>query len=418
MMNIHRRRIVVTGIGVIAPCGLTIETFWDAVVAGRPSASLITRFRTKDMPIRIASELKGFDPTKYIDRVKARRFDPAVLYGLAASKDAVADSGLELDKMDRDRVGVVEGTSVCGLSNCFEAHESFMKVGYRGVHPTRTVSAFAGGGSSEISIELQVTGQATTLTTACSSGNDALTYAAHSIRDGLADVMIAGADEAPIIATYYSLFINSGILSGRNGDPSRAMRPFDRDRDGFVLGEGACFLVLEELNHALARGARIYCEWIGHGQSCDAYSSVAIHPEGKGMARAIERAMFDANLPIDAIDYVNCHGSATKTNEVIETQVYKRVLKHRAETVAFSATKPVTGHLMGATAAVEAAICALSVYHGIIPPTANLENPIPGCDLDCVPGDAREFPVRNAMNVSLGFGGKSSALIFSRYDGK
>jgi 3-oxoacyl-[acyl-carrier-protein] synthase II len=418
MKNHHRRRVVITGIGVISPCGLTLDTFWDSVVAGRPSARKLTRFITTEMPCQIASELKGFEPTDYMDVTRARRYDPAILYGLAAAKQSVADSGLDLGKVEPDRIGVVEGTSVCGLSNTLEAHERYMKMGYKGVQPTRTVSAYAGGASSEIAIDLNITGQATTLTTACSSGNDAMAYAVAGIREGLADVMIAGANEAPIVATYFSLFINSGVMSHRNSDPAGAMRPFDRDHDGFVLGEGACFFVMEELNHAVARGARIYCEWLGHGQSCDAFSSIATHPEGKGMIRAIENAIFAANLPIDEIDYVNCHGSATKTNEVIETQVYKRVLKGRAKSVPISATKPVTGHLMGATAAVEAAVCALSIYHGVVPPTANLENVMEGCDLDYVKGSARGLPVRNALNVNLGFGGKSSAVLLSKFTGK
>ena len=417
-MRLHTRRIVVTGIGVIAPCGLTLESFWDSVVKGKPSAAPITRFPTAQMPCRIASEVKGFTATNYIAATKARRFDPAVLYAVAAAKNAVADAHIDLNSIESDRIGVVEGTSVCGLSNTLEAHEHFMKKGYRGVLPTRTVNAYAGGASSEIAIELNISGQATTIATACSSGNDALAYAASGIKEGLVDVMIAGADEAPIVATYFSLFMNSGVLSSRNHEPSKAMRPFDRDHDGFVLGEGACFFILEELTHAVRRGARIYCEWIGHGQSCDAFSSVATHPDGKGMARAIENAIFSANIPVDAIDYVNCHGSATETNEQIETAVYKRTLGSRASRVAISATKPVTGHLMGATAAVEAAICALSIYNNVIPPTANLDHPGEGCDLDYVPRDARAMPIRNALNVNLGFGGKSSALILAKYEGK
>jgi 3-oxoacyl-[acyl-carrier-protein] synthase II len=406
---------VVTGIGAITPCGLTRDAFWDAVVRGETSAGPLTHFDASGMPCRMACELRGFDPVNYVSASKARRLDPAVLFALAAAKEALLDSGLQLGRVDPDRVGVVEGTAVCGLTNSLEAQTRYLKLGHRGVLPTRTATAFAGGGSSEIALEFGILGQATTITTACSSGNDAMAYGVASIQNDLQDVIIAGADDAPIIGAFHSLFMNAGVLSRRNDDPRRAMRPFDRDRDGFVLGEGAVFLVLEELTHALGRGARIYAEWAGHGQSCDAFSSVGIHPEGRGMRRAIERAFFDADLPIDAIDYINAHGSATETNEVIETQVYKSVLGSRARTVAISATKPVTGHLMGGTAAVEAAICALAIHRQIIPPTANLENPIPGCDLDYVPGAARSYPVRRAMNVNIGFGGKASAIILSRY---
>jgi 3-oxoacyl-[acyl-carrier-protein] synthase II len=415
MMPPHRRRVVITGIGAITPCGLTRDSFWDAVVKGESSAGPLTRFDASQMPCRIACELRGFDAINYVDAVRARRLDPAILYAIAAAQEAVADSGIDLKRIDLDRVGVLEGTAVCGLTNSLDAHGRFLKSGHRGVLPTRTVTAFAGGGSSEIAIEFGILGQATTITTACSSGNDAMAYAVASIQNDLQDVIIVGADDAPIVGAFHSLFMNAGVLSLRNDDPKRAMRPFDQDRNGFVLGEGAVFLVMEDLTHALARGARIYAEWAGHGQSSDAFSSVSIHPEGRGMRRAIERAIFNANLPLDAIDYINAHGSATEKNEVIETQVYKTIFGPRAKQLAISATKPVTGHLMGGTAAVEAAICALSIYHSIVPPTANLDDPIPGCDLDYVPHTARNFPVRHAMNVNLGFGGKSSAIILSRF---
>jgi 3-oxoacyl-[acyl-carrier-protein] synthase II len=375
----------------------------------------LTRFDASEMSCRIACEVRDFDAINYVDAVKARRLDPAILYALAASREALTDSGLDLKRVDPDRIGVVEGTSVCGLTNSLEAHARFLKAGPRGILPTRAVSAFAGGGSSEIALEFGILGQATTITTACSSGNDAMAYAVASIQNDLQDVVIAGADEAPIVGPYYSLFMNAGVLSRNNDDPKHAMRPFDRDRNGFVIGEGAVFFIMEELTHALSRGARIYAEWAGHGQSCDAFSSINTHPEGRGMRRSMERAIFNANLPVDAIDYINAHGSATEMNEAIETRAYKSIFGSRAKDIAISATKPVTGHLMGATAAVEAAICALSIYHSVIPPTANLDHPIPECDLDYVPHTARNFPVRHAMNVNLGFGGKSSAIILSRF---
>lgn len=228
--------------------------------------------------------------------------------------------------------------------------------------------------------------------------------------------MIAGASEAPIVGPYYTLFATAGAMTRRTEDPSTAMRPFDRDRSGFIVGEGAAFMVLEELSHAVRRGARIYCEWLGNGQSCDAHSSVALHPEGRGIRRAMDRAFLEANLGPSAIDYINAHGSATATNDVIETNAIKAVFGDSAKRVAISATKPVTGHLMGATAAVEAAICALSLYHQAIPPTRNHTNPADGCDLDYVAGKARQWPVRKTMNLNVGFGGKSSALIFGHYD--
>jgi 3-oxoacyl-[acyl-carrier-protein] synthase II len=348
---------------------------------------------------------------------KRRRFDPAIKFGIGAALQALKDSGLDLTRVDPDRIGVVDGTSVCGLTHMLEAQTRFLSSGYKGIQPSRTVTAFAGACSSEIAIALGITHSAVTIATACSSGNDALAWGASKIADGSADVMIAGAEEAPIVEAYYSLFTNVGVLSRRNHEPGKAMRPFDEDRDGFVLGEGSAFVILEELAHALARGARIYCEFSGHGQSCDAYSSVSNHPEGKGMKRAIERALFDAEIPLDEVDYINCHGSATEVNEIVETKVYRSVFGRWAERLQISATKPVTGHLMGATAAVEAVICAMALFDKTVPPTANLEKPADGCDLDYVRGAARRLPLRRAMNVNLGFGGKNSALILSAFDG-
>lgn len=408
------RRVVVTGLGFITPCGLTVESFWTAVLAGRSTAGFLQRFDTSQLQSKLACEVTGFQPADYMSPLKAKRYDPSITFAVAAANLAVKDAGLALDQMDPDRVGVVEGTSVSGIQTTIETALGYAANGMKAIIPTRQVNAFAGGGASEIAIELGVAGQATTICTACSAGNDALGYAARAITDDLADVMVAGASEAPIVPPYFALFSRSGAMS-RQTDPATAVRPFDRRRDGFVIGEGAVFLVLEELGHALGRGARIYCEWLGHGQSCDSHSMVAIHESGRGYSRAMERALYQANLPAATIDYVNAHASATEKNDVIETNSIKKVFGHRAKTLSVSGTKPVTGHLMGAIAAVEAAICALTVYHQIIPPTANLEEPEEGCDLDYVRDGARPYPVRAALNLNMGFGGKASAVILGRY---
>lgn len=415
MTQRRARRVVVTGMGVIAPNGLTLETFWGSVLAGKSFAKRVTHFDASAMPCQMACQVAGFDPAQFMTANQAKRYDRSILFAVAAAKNAVADAGLNSQKLDHDRIGVAEGTSVSGLDNTLRAHTEFVAHGYKSIKPTRLVNAFCGGGASEIAIQLGFLGQATTIATACSSGNDALGYAARAIRDDLADVMIAGATEAPIVDGYYSIFAATGVMSRSNDDPERAMRPFDVARDGFILGEGAAFLVLEELTHALARGARIYCEWAGHGQSCDAHHTVALHPEGRGMRRAMERAFFDAEVTPAAVGYINAHASATVQNDEIETAAIKAVFGDAARTVVVSATKPITGHMMGATAGVEAVICALALKHQIAPPTANLDTPSPGCDLDYAASGPRPRSIDVALNISHGFGGKCSALLLKRY---
>jgi 3-oxoacyl-[acyl-carrier-protein] synthase II len=411
------RRIVITGIGVITPCGTTVTQFWDAVLEGKPTSAPLTRFDTSRLSCHLGSEIRGFEPDKFLPASKAKRVDRSVQYAVAASKCAIADAGLDLAKLSPDRVGVVEGTSVSGLEKQMEASVRYAEKGPSGVLPTHVVSAFAGGASSEVALELGVHCQATAICTACSAGNDALGYAARTIRDDIADVMIVGATEAPLVPSYYALFASTGAMSRHDGDPRLAMRPFDKDRCGFVIGEGAAFFVVEELVHAVARGARIYCEWVGHGQSCDAHSPIALHPEGRGLRRAIERALYTAQIPLDRVQYVNAHGSATESNDRIESAVLHKVFGSHARRLTVSATKPVTGHLMGATAAVEAAICALSIYHRVMPPTPNLEHPGEGCDLDYAASGARPAPVEAALNLNVGFGGKASAILLRRFPG-
>jgi 3-oxoacyl-[acyl-carrier-protein] synthase II len=417
MSSTLRRRIVITGIGVIAPNGLTLDTFWDSLIKGTPHAGPVTRFDAGTMHSKLACEIKNFDPSSFVDPSKAKRFDRSILYAVAAAKNAVADSGLDLGREDMDRFGVVEGTSVSGLENTLREHTKFIEHGYKSIQPTRLVNASCGGAASEVSIELGAECQATTITTACSAGNDALGYAARTIRDDLADIMVAGACEAPIVDGYFAIFSAAGVMSRNNDDPENAMRPFDRDRDGLVLGEGAGFLILEELSHALARGARIYCEWLGHGQSADAHNLVSIHPEGRGLRRAMQRAFLDAEIPTDTVDYINAHASATEQNDIIETKVIRDVFGSHARHLSVSGTKAVTGHLMGASAGLESAIAALTIHRQAIPPTAGLSLPGLGCDLDYVPGSARPYPVRVAGSANAGFGGKNSFILLGKFEG-
>jgi 3-oxoacyl-(acyl-carrier-protein) synthase len=367
------------------------------------------------MPSSVACEIPDFRAEQYIDSTKARRYDPSILFGVAAAKLAVKDAGIDINRIDHDRAGVVEGTASAALHHTLRSAVEFEKKGWKAIQPSHNINAFPGGGSGEIALELQLRAQATTISTACSAGNDALGYAAQAIKNDLADVMIAGASDAPIEAPSFAMFAQTQAMTRWRGDPTAAMKPFDKHRDGFILGEGAAFMVLEELGHALRRGARIYCEWVAHGQACDAFSPFAVHPEGRGLRRAIEKAMFAANCSRDEIDYINPHASATPQNDPVETAVIASVFGPRARQIAVSATKPVTGHLMGATAAVEAIVCALAIHHQIVPPTANLVDPDPECFLDYVTGGARPRPVRTALNINIGFGGKSSALILRRF---
>ena len=416
MTHSSDRRIVITGMGVIAPNGLNLPDFWSSVIEGRSPARSVERFDVSTMPSKIACEVRGFKPENFVAATKARRYDPSILFSLAAAKLAFIDAGLDADKIDHDRAGVVEGTAAAALHHTLQSAVDYANRGWRGIQPTRNINAFPGGGSGEIALELELLAQATTISTACSAGNDALGYAAQAIKNDVADVMIAGAADAPLEPPAYALFAQTQAMTRWDGEPSAAMKPFDRDRDGFLLGEGAGFLILEELGHALRRGARIYCEWLGHGQACDAYSAFAVHPEGQGLKRAIEKALFNANRCRDHVDYINPHASATLQNDPVETRAIATVFGPHAKRIAIGATKPVTGHLMGATAAVEAVICALAIYRRTVPPTANLRHPDDDCDLDHVIGAARPKAVRLALNVNIGFGGKCSALLLGRYE--
>lgn len=416
-LAVRLKRIVITGLGAIAPCGQSPQEVWDAVVNGRGSGGPVTRFDTKDMPCHIAAEVTNFQPELWMDSKRVHRLDRAVRYCIAAGKQAFKDSGLEAEKVNGDRMAIFEGTTVTGLENTLRQHSGFVVEGVKAVQPTVLVSAFCGAGSSELSMDLGILGQATTICTGCSAGNDAIGYGMHAIRDDMADVVLAGGSEAPIVDGFYSIFAKLKVMSRWTGDPTKSMKPFDLERDGFILGEGSAFLVLEELSHALARGARIYCEVLAHGQACDAYHMVALHPGGRGTIQSIERALLAGRISAGTIDWINAHGSATDSNDVIETAAIRSVFGRAADRIAVSATKPVTGHMIGATAAIEALICALAIHNGCIPPTANLEHPDPACKVDLVRGSAREYPVRKVLNLTVGFGGKASAIILGRFTG-
>ncbi|MGA3171727.1 MAG: beta-ketoacyl-[acyl-carrier-protein] synthase family protein [Chthoniobacteraceae bacterium] len=414
----HARRSVITGIGVIAPNGQDNETFWNSIRLGKSAACPVTRFDVSHLPNKIAAEIKGFDVGAYVDAKKARRFDLSAQYGIAASVRAVRDAGLKIADLDPDRVGVVEGTSVSGMESTFKGQTAFLSNrGYRAMSPFTLINAYSGGGSGEIAIELGIHGLAVSYSSGSASGNDVIGYAANLIRGDEVDVVVVGGTEAPLLAPLYGAFCLTRVMSARNDQPQQAMRPFDKTHDGFVLGEGAAFLVLEELSHAQSRGAKIYAEILGHGRSCEAYHSVAPHPEGVGMRRAIEKALRDARLHYSQVDYVNLHGTATETSDRVESLALERTLNDHAYRVAVSSTKPVTGHLLAAAGALETAVCALAIKHQEIPMTVNFREPAEGCDLDYVPNTSRPYPVRVALNCNVGFGGKNSCLVLKEYKG-
>lgn len=400
--------------GVVSASGLDLPTFWERVREGRSSAVPVTRFPTKNLPSRIAAEIQGFNALQFLDSKKARRLELAIQYGLIASRLALKDSGLKPETMDADRVGVVEATSVGGMESTLNAHLDFLERGYKGMSPFTFINAYCGGGSGEIALELGIKGHAITYCSGSCSGNDAMGYALSMIRDDEVDVMVAGGAEAPLLEGLWNGFCVTKVMTRSNEAPLTAMRPFDQDRDGFLLGEGAAFVVMEELSHALARGAHIYAEVAGHGRSCEAYHSVAPHPEGTGLYRAMQKALRNARMDVSDVDYINAHGTATETNDLVETRALRKLFQDGVKNLSVSSTKPVTGHLLGASGALETVVCALAVHHEVIPPTINLQNPAEGCDLDYVPQIARPYPIRAAMNVNVGFGGKNSCLILRR----
>ena len=417
-MNIAppERRVVITGMGVISPSGKDLESLWGNVRDGISAAAPVSRFDTSKLPVKIAAEVKDFDVSQFIKSRKPGRFDLTIQYGVAAATLAVRDSGLDLHSLDPDRVGVVEGTTISGTESILKTYDTFLANdgNFRALHPYNLVAAYCGEGSSTISLHLGIHGHTVTYCSGCASGTDAIGHASRLIRDDDMDVAVAGGAEQTMEMLHIG-FCRLRTMTEQTGQPAQAMRPFDRTRDGFLLGEGAAFVVLEELSHALGRGARIYAEIAGHGQSCEAYHATDPHPDGLGYTRALQKALRHARICPDEVDYINAHGSATPLNDPVETRAIKTVFRGHAKRLAVSATKPVTGHLMGASGALETLICALTLWHQEIPPTINLREPDPGCDLDYVPGQARSYPVRVAVNLSAGFGGRYAALTLKKF---
>jgi 3-oxoacyl-[acyl-carrier-protein] synthase II len=402
--------------GVISPNGHDLVQFWENVRGGISAAAPIGRFDASKLPVKVGAEVKDFDIGRYANAKKFGRYELTVQYGVAAASLAVKDAGIEIGKLEPSRTSVVEGTTISGAVSVIKLRDSYHQTSehnYRALHPYNVVGGYCGEGSSTISLHLGIHGNAITYCSGCASGNDAIGYAAYLVRSDDVDVAVAGGSEEMIELMHMS-FCRVRAMSELGCEPARAMRPFDKTRDGFVLGEGAAFLVLEELSHAKGRGARIYAEVAGHGRSSEAYHPTDPHPEGLGYRWAMEKALRSARVNPEDVDYINAHGSATPLNDPIETRSIKRVFKDHARRLAVSATKPVTGHLMGASGAIETVISALTLARQEIPPTINLEDPDEACDLDYVRGQARPYPVRAAVNLNAGFGGRYACLVLKR----
>ncbi len=406
---------MVTGIGVITPIGLDVPTFWKNVSQGISGAAPVSRFDTSHLPVKIAAEVKGFNLTNYYPDLNEKRFNRTVQYAISAASNAMKDAGLDIDSVDPRRIGVVEGTTVSGADSVMNMHSRYRdKRTYRAVHPYDIVSAYCGEGSSSISLYLGLKGPAMTYCSGCASSNDAIGYALRMIQQDELDVVFAGGSEE-VTEMLFAGFCKLRSMSENNDRPAQAARPFDRNRDGFVLGEGSVFLVIEELTHALVRGANIYAEIIGHGRSSEAYHPTDPDPEGLGYQAALVQALREAKVSPYEIDYVNAHGSGTPKNDPIETLSVKKVLGAQAYKIGISASKPVLGHMMGASGAAESAVTILAIKNESMPPTINLTDPDDGCDLDYVLRP-RPYPIRTAACLNAGFGGRYSCLVFRRYE--
>ncbi|MBI4401501.1 MAG: beta-ketoacyl-ACP synthase II [Nitrospirae bacterium] len=413
-MSAHvTRRVVVTGMGLVTPLGTGLEKTWKAICAGQSGIGPIARFDPTNLPSRMAGEVKDFDPADYIEKKEIKKMDTFIHYAVGASQMAVDDAGLKVTDENAERVGVYIGAGIGGIPGIEHYHKILLEKGPDRVSPFFIPMVIINLASGQVAIRLGAKGPNSCAVTACATGNHCIGDAFRIIQRGEADVMLAGGTEAAITPLTVAGFAAARALSRRNDDPARASRPFDRDRDGFVLGEGAGVLVLEELEAARRRGARIYAEMVGYAMNSDAYHITAPPDDGEGAVRCMELAIKDAAVSKDEIGYINAHATSTFADKV-ETQAIKRVFGDRAYLIPVSSTKSMTGHLLGAAGGVEAVFSILAIHRGQVPPTINLEHPDPECDLDYVPGRAREATVQVALSNSFGFGGVNACVLFKR----
>lgn len=411
------RKVVVTGMGVICPVGNDVATMWQSLISGHSGADYITLFDPEPFETRIAAEVKSFDPLNYIERKPARHMDRFTQFAVASSIEAVSNAQLKITQNNGDQIGVLIGSGIGGLSTLFAQTKVLLEQGPDRVSPFLIPMMIADGAAGQVSITLGTKGPSYCAVSSCASGADAIGEAMEIIRRGEVEVMIAGGSEAAITPIGIAAFSAAGALSRRNAEPKKACRPFDASRDGFVMGEGAAILVMESLEFALNRGAPIIAEILGYGATSDAYHITQPEESGLGGARALQIALKKAGITTDEVDYINAHGTSTMLNDRAETRAIKTVFGERAYKVPISSTKSTMGHLLGAAGAIEAAVCCLVMKHNVIPPTINLERADEQCDLDYVPGCAREKEVNVAMSNSFGFGGHNSVLIFRKFSG-
>jgi 3-oxoacyl-[acyl-carrier-protein] synthase II len=409
------RRVVVTGLGLISPLGIGVEKSWGGMLQGRSGIRRITQFDASLFATRIAGEVDGFNPEDYIEPKEVKKMDRFIHFGVAASTMAVTDSGLKIDEHNAARVGVYVGSGMGGLPAIEHYHKVLLEKGPRRITPFFIPMLIINLAAGQISIKFGAKGPNSAPATACATGSHAIGDAFKVIQRGDADAMIAGGTESCITSMGIGGFNAMKALSTRNDEPEKASRPFDSDRDGFIMGEGSGILIIEELGHALARKAKIYAEIAGYGLTGDAYHITSPAPGGEGAARCMAMALKDAGIVPSDVDYINAHGTSTKYGDELETAAIKTIFKEHAYKVAISSTKSMTGHLLGAAGGVEAVICALSIHNSIVPPTINLDNPDPECDLDYVPHTARKGDIRAALSNSFGFGGTNACLLFKKF---
>lgn len=410
-----QHRAVITGMGVISPVGNSIEEFWKHLISGESGIDFLTRFDVSDLPTKVAGEVKNFEPNEWLDRKESRRMDRFAQLAIAAAKMAVEDSGLDLETIDKERAGAVVGCGIGGVTTFEEQKEILMTKGPGRVSPFFVPMLISNMAAGHLSIAFGLQGASSTVVTACASATNAIGEAMRLIERGEADVVLAGGTEAPLTPLAFAGFCSMKAMSTEKENPKEACRPFDARRSGFVMGEGAGIIVLESLEHAKTRKARIYAELAGYGSSSDAHHITTPIPGGAGAARAMRKALESAEVQPNEVDYINAHGTGTGANDATETAAIKSVFGEFAYKVPISSTKSMTGHLMGAAGAIEAIVCALTIQNGVIPPTMNYGEPDPDCDLDYVPNQAREKKVEVALSNTFGFGGHNATIVLKKY---
>ncbi|MCA9319917.1 MAG: beta-ketoacyl-ACP synthase II [Planctomycetes bacterium] len=413
----QKRRVVITGIGITSPVGMNVADTWEALLAGKSGIKPLENWDASDYPVRIAGEIRDLDPEPGIPAARARKLDRFVVLGLLAAQEAMADSGLVVTPENAERIGVIAGSGIGGLLEIEEQHRKLLAKGPQRVSPFLIPKLMLNALAGNISMEYQLKGPNFATASACASAGHAIATALRSIQFGESDAVVTGGAEAAITTLGMSGFANMKALSTRNDEPERASRPFDKDRDGFVMGEGGGILVVEELEHAKRRGAKIYCELIGAGSTGDGFHITQPAPEAEGAQRSMRLALQSGGATVDEVDYVNAHGTSTPINDPNESQAIEKILGPRARKIVVNSTKSMVGHLLGASAAVEAVVCALSIKNGMVHQTLNHEVPGEGCDLDYVKEGPRDLTIRVALSNSLGFGGHNVTLAFRRFEG-